>query len=173
VCPNPGCRRYSLSVSVRFFGPSMEFAKPVKKWRLVPASNAKPFPPYVPQAIRDDYEQACLIGDLSPKASATLARRALQGMIRDFWGIRKNRLIEEIETLKDKVDSMTWDAIDALRKIGNIGAHMEKDVNEIVDVAPDEATKLISLIEFLVQEWYVARAEKEARLLELAKIGRH
>jgi uncharacterized protein DUF4145 len=179
VCPNPKCRHYSLSVSIHWFQPQMQFrsdydsrlGQVVKTWTLVPASNAKAFPHYVPQTVREDYEQACLIRELSPKASATLARRALQGMIRDFWGVRENRLIDEIEVLRDKVDSMTWEAIDALRRIGNIGAHMEKDVNEIIDVAPDEATKLISLIEFLVQDWYVTRAEKEARLRELAKIG--
>ena len=31
-----------------------------------------------------------------------------------------------------------WQAIDAVRSIGNIGAHMEKDINLIVDVDPEE-----------------------------------
>jgi Domain of unknown function (DUF4145) len=92
-------------------------------------------------------------------------------MIRDFWKIQKPRLIEEIEGLKDKVDSLTWDAIDALRKLGNIGAHMEKDVNMIIDVDAAEAGKMISLIEILVKEWYVAREEKHARLSQLATIA--
>jgi len=37
------------------------------------------------------------------------------------------------------VDPLTWEAIDAVRKLGNIGAHMEKDINVIVDVDPEEA----------------------------------
>ena len=37
----------------------------------------------------------------------------------------------------------------AVRKVGNIGAHMEKDINVIVDVDPDEAQHLIGLITFL------------------------
>jgi hypothetical protein len=53
----------------------------------------------------------------------------------------------------------------------NIGAHMEKDVNLIIDVAPDEAVKLISLIEYLIRDWYVAREEKQARYREIAKIA--
>ncbi|MGE5568747.1 MAG: DUF4145 domain-containing protein [Rhodospirillales bacterium] len=125
----------------------------------------------MPQAIRGDYEEACQIVDASPKAAATLARRALQGMIRDFWGIRKPRLIDEIEALKNKVDSLTWGAIDGLRQIGNIGAHMERDVNVIVDVEPDEAEKLIWLIEHLVKEWYVAREERKMRLGEVVKMA--
>jgi hypothetical protein len=31
------------------------------------------------------------------------------------------------------------DAIDHVRKIGNIGAHMEADINVIVEVEPKEA----------------------------------
>jgi Domain of unknown function (DUF4145) len=30
--------------------------------------------------------------------------------------------------LEEKVDPQTWDAIDSVRKIGNIGAHMEADI---------------------------------------------
>ena len=45
----------------------------------------------------------------------------------------------EIDAIKDKVDPLTWKSIDATRKIGNIGAHMEKDINLIVDVDPKEA----------------------------------
>jgi hypothetical protein len=48
-----------------------------------------PLPDYIPEQIKDDYYEACSILNLSPKASATLARRCLQGMIRDFWGITK------------------------------------------------------------------------------------
>jgi hypothetical protein len=54
------------------------------EWKLLPESRAKEFPDYVPAAILDDYRQACRIASFSPKASATLARRCLQGMIRDF-----------------------------------------------------------------------------------------
>ncbi len=44
-------------------------------------------------------------------------------MIHDFWGIYEKNLNAEITTLKDKVTSAQWAALDGLRKIGNIGAH--------------------------------------------------
>lgn len=66
-------------------------------------------------------------------------RRCLQGMIRDFWGISKRILFDEIQELKGKVTGSSWDAIDAIREIGNVGAHMEKDVNIVIDVEPEEA----------------------------------
>ena len=84
-------------------------------------------------------------------------------MIRDFWGIQKSRLIDEIEELKSHVDALTWEAIDGLRRLGNIGAHMERDINTITDVEPHEAELLIGLIENLLKDWYIARHDKEER----------
>ena len=51
-----------------------------------------------------------------------------------------------------------------MRKLGNIGAHMEKDINVIVDVDPNEADLLIGLIETVLREWYVAREDRKARM---------
>lgn len=85
-------------------------------------------------------------------------------MIRDFYGISKNRLVDEIKAIQDKVDPITWSAIDAVRNIGNIGAHMEKDINLIVDVDPQEAQMLIGLIEMLLKEWYIAKHERQKQL---------
>jgi hypothetical protein len=141
------------------------------RWNLIPPSSAKPFPDYIPKAILADYEEACLIRDLSPKASATLARHCLQGIIRDFWEVKPGRLYDEIDAIKDKVDPLTWNAIDAVRKVGNIGAHMEKDINLIVDVEPNEAELLINLIETLLKDWYIAREERRARLLAITGIA--
>ncbi|MFH4289477.1 DUF4145 domain-containing protein, partial [Acinetobacter baumannii] len=78
---------------------------------LKPNSSAKTFPDYIPKAVLDDYNEACLIRDLSPKASATLSRRCLQGMIRDYWGVSKNTLNEEIKAIKDRIDPIIWQAI--------------------------------------------------------------
>lgn len=128
---------------------------------IKPNSRAKQFPDYIPLAILNDYNEACAIVNLSPKSSATLSRRCLQGMIRDFWGISKSRLFDEINALEGKVPITQWKVIDAVRKIGNIGAHMEKDINLIVDIEPDEAQKLIKLIEHLIEQWYINRHEQE------------
>ena len=110
-----------------------------------PQSIAKKYPDYIPSRIREDYEEACAIIFLSPKASATLARRCLQGMIRDFWGISKRNLYDEISELEGKVQPDLWAALDGLRQLGNIGAHMERDTNIIVEIDSGEAEKLIKL----------------------------
>ena len=41
---------------------------------------------------------------------------------------------------------------------------MEKDINLIIDVEPNEADLLIELIETLLRDWYITRHERESRL---------
>jgi hypothetical protein len=173
-CPNPDCKEYTLTVTLHDHvesTPNWKDLKAKKTWSLIPQASIKVFPSYIPVQIISDYEEACLIKDLSPKASATLSRRCIQGVIRDFWGISKGRLVDEIEALREKVDPVTWAAIDAVRKIGNIGAHMEKDINLIVDVEPREAGLLIGLIENLINDWYVVREERKKRMQEIVNIA--
>ena len=172
VCPNVECHEYSLSVALYDYAYAKskgrwEYGKRIKSWNLVPQASVRVFPDYVPKVILGDYKESCLIKDLSPKASATLARRCLQGMIRDVWKVKDKNLKREIEKIKTKVDPLTWKAIDAVRGIGNIGAHMEKDIDVIVDVEPEEASLLIDLIEKLIMEWYVHAHEKEKMLQEI------
>lgn len=138
---------------------------------IYPRSLAKIFPDYIPSQIREDYEEAYAILHYSPKASATLSRRCLQGMIRDFWGITKATLFLEIDALKNNIPATQYKAIDALRKLGNIGAHMEKDTNLIVEIEPDEAEKLLKLIEILMQQWYINRHDQEDLYREITEIS--
>ncbi len=137
---------------------------------LYPTSLAKQFPDYIPKAIKEDYQEAYSILSLSPKASATLSRRCLQGMIRDFWQVKPGILFDEINAIQNKVSPAQWKAIDSLRSLGNIGAHMEKDVNEIVEIDDGEAEKLIKLIELLIEKWYIARHDEEVLLNEIVEI---
>jgi hypothetical protein len=48
---------------------------------------------------------------------------------------------------------------------------MEKDINLIVDVDPNEAELLINLIETLFQDWYINREERKKRLQSIVDIG--
>ncbi|MBW6506204.1 MAG: DUF4145 domain-containing protein [Rhodobacteraceae bacterium] len=183
VCVNPECGKLTVEASIRedltvrpFNGGLRHSSKKdgitLFSGRLIPESEAKPQPECIPAPLREDYYEACRIRDLSAKASATLSRRCLQGMIRDFCGVRKETLAKEVMALKALVDSEkgpkgvsieSVDAIDYVRGIGNIGAHMEKDINHIVPVDTQEAQRLIGLIESLFEDWYVAREKRQAR----------
>jgi hypothetical protein len=177
VCPNSNCSEFTIKADLNGMAitpqqfPDEVIEPPIKSWSLRPDCRAKSFPSYIPLQIRKDYEEACLIASLSPKASATLSRRCLQGMIRDFHGVKEKNLFDEIKSIKNKVDPTIWKAIDSVRSVGNIGAHMEKDIDLIIDVAPNEATSLIALIEMLLKEWYVGRHEREQELQSIIAIG--
>ena len=151
-CSNGRCRKITVIARNRSDGHQVDIA---------PQHVFRQFPDYIPAPIRADYEEASQILDLSPKAAATLLRRCLQGMIRDFWGISKSRLIDEVMELKNHVPAAQWKAIDGLRQLGNIGAHMEKDVNLIIDIEKEDALGLLQLIELLMIQWYVNRHEQE------------
>ncbi len=92
-------------------------------------------------------------------------------MIRDFHGIKKNTLNEEITALNGVIPNDEWQAIDALRSIGNIGAHMEKDVNLIVSISEGEADKLIAFIEYLFKQWYVKRHDDQENLATIKALA--
>ncbi len=186
-CANSECLGYQLDVSLitgRYNDNTGNFyvhqPETIRKFRLLPESFAKTLPDYIPLALREDYLEACRVRDLSPKSAATLARRCLQGMIRDFCGISQPTLFKEIVALKDLADNHnapkgvsidSIEAIDHIRQIGNIGAHMERDISVIVDVDPEEAQVLIELLETLFEERYVERHKREERFARVKKIA--
>ena len=165
-CPNDLCKKET--VVVQGHNGSIDN----RRIMVYPEAIYRNFPDYVPESIRQDYVEACMIRERSPKASATLSRRCLQGMIRDFWKVSgKRSLFDEIDAIKGFVPPSQWAAIDATRKIGNIGAHMEKDVNVVIDVEPDEADSLLKLIELLIDKWYIARHDEEELYSQITAMG--
>lgn len=178
-CRNPDCNHLALDVKTyelrEYTNPdstvSITRGAIAKQWKLVPESRAIPWPDYVPDAVKQDYVEACKTESLSPKASAALSRRCLQAIIRIFYGISKARLVEEIDALESLVDGPVLEALHALRKIGNIGAHPERDPTVIVDIEEGEAGEMIDLIEILIRETYVARHEREATLNRVREIA--
>lgn len=163
LCPSCG------KISIIVHNPQQNFTIPIS-----PKCIRKTFPDYIPEQIRQDYEEACMIAEISPKASATLSRRCIQGMIRDFWGITQNSLCNEIDEVAKKpaVSELQKNALHALRNIGNIGAHPEREIELMVDVEPDEAKKMISLIEFFMQNWYIKRHDEEEMMKEIINFAK-
>ena len=156
----PSCHEYSVQLAS---------SKGLFSFNYPPYTGIT-LPDYIPEAIRKDYVEACSILDASPKASATLSRRCLQGMIRDFWGVTSGNLAGEIDLIKDKIPADQYRVLNGVRRLGNIGAHMEKDVNLIVDIDPGEAQKLVKLLELLLKDWYIARHEREELYREILVI---
>jgi hypothetical protein len=185
-CADPKCQRVSVAVSLglgtsdRFSGQDLIPESVFWASVLYPGKVGKPFPEHVPAAMLEDYKEAWSIIDLSPKSSATLARRCLQAMIRDFCGIKRRTLFHEIDALRelageDKlprgVDPDTIGAMLALKDVGNIGAHMSEVDGLILDVEPGEAETLLALIEMLFADWYVTRGKRAERIAAVLGVG--
>ena len=183
-CANSECQKATVSVflgttnshDARSLNPASQFIAQ----RVYPPRQGKPYPVGVPLPMLEDYNEAWAIVDLSPKSSATLARRCLQSMIRDFCGISLKNLHQEIEALEKAlkadalprgVDVETVEAMKAVRDVGNIGAHMSELDGVIVNVKPGEAEALLKLIEMLFEDWYVARHKRQISLKEIEAIG--
>ncbi|MDA8099180.1 MAG: DUF4145 domain-containing protein [Nitrospiraceae bacterium] len=174
VCPNPRCREFSLSASLHtleIVGNRSYTGKHLKSWNLVPPSRARSFPVSVPEAVLEDYREACLLQGLSAKTAAALARRCLSSMLRDFWRVQPGSLSDELRQVKGTVDPLTWEAIESVRNTGRIGARMEGESAEVRETEEGEAQLLIGLIETLIVDWYVAREERRKRLEEIRQIA--
>jgi len=48
---------------------------------------------------------------------------------------------------------------------------MEKDINLVIEVEPQEAQLLIGLIEILIRDWYITRHERQVHLAEIVAIA--
>lgn len=132
---------------------------------IKPSSSAVVYPDYVPSDPVQDYSEAVMIAELSPRASLTLSRRALQGLIRlKFPEIKQGALYNEINSLDDVVIGPEKAALHALRDLGNIGAH-PKEIAE--QVKQEEAMHATKIIEFIIKKWYIEPHEDNEALEQI------
>jgi hypothetical protein len=162
ICPN--CSR----VIVQIIEGSTENGVEKRRRIVVPRSSSRPpAPPEVPSEIRVDYEEACQVLEISPKASAALSRRCLQSVLRDGAGVTPGNLATEIDKVIEggKLQSTIAESLDAVREIGNFAAHPSKSVTtgEIVEVEPDEAEWNLDVLEALFDVFYIQPKQLEAK----------
>ena len=169
VCPRRQCKEWSLQIWLGVKGE--------KKHTYVAAiprlGQAQSFPTEagIPQEILADYREGVAISHESPKAAATMFRRALQGMIRHRWGVKnKPHLYAEIKAIRHQVSAEVRQALLDVKDMGNIGAHMEQDVNLVLDVTAEEASALMRVIEMVMNDWYVEQMHRKTALASVREI---
>jgi hypothetical protein len=140
-------------------------------------------PSEVSPEIADDYIEACNVLPISPKASAALARRCLQNILRAH-GYKDKDLSREIDQLLNEKDpskgipSTLRTTIDGIRNFGNFSAHPITDVTslQIIDVEPHEAEWCLEILEEMFDHFYVkpeqAKAKKAALDAKLKAAGK-
>ena len=134
---------------------------------LWPESGARPAPQEVKTeapSVADDFYEATAVLPKSKKASAALARRCLQTILREKGGTQSHNLSGQIDEIINNLPQELGQNVDAVRQVGNFAAHEMKSTNsgEIADVEEGEAEWLLSILEDLFQHYYVAPAKARA-----------
>jgi len=170
-CPN--CRKMIVSLYQKFQTPKVQANTWEEKESIVyPEKKFRhSLSPDVPKSFSEDYNEASLVLNVSPKASAALSRRCLQNMLREKAHVTKGNLSDEIQEILDSKQLPTYLAtpLDAIRHIGNFGSHPVKSTNtgEILEVEPGEAEWLLSILEGLFDFYFVQPQKMEVRRNEL------
>ncbi|MDG2790897.1 DUF4145 domain-containing protein [Vibrio parahaemolyticus] len=141
---------------------------------VYPATMSRPEPStIVPQKYREDFIEASMILNISPKASAALSRRCLQSILREHANVKKGSLEKEIQQVIDsnQLPSYISQAIDAIRNIGNFAAHPLKcsSTGEIVEVEAGEAEWNLEVLESLFDFYFVQPSILKSKQDELNK----
>lgn len=165
-CTNSDCRAQILH---RRRTPIAPPAGPVPvaadEWQLVYPRRPvrRPADSSVPTSFAVDYSEACAVLNDSPKASAALARRCLQSVLREMVG-KQASLEKEIDEATSKLPSDLASDLHGLRHLGNFAAHPMKDTMTaaIVDVEPGEAEWTLDLVDSLFDYVYVAPQQRSA-----------
>jgi hypothetical protein len=131
-----------------------------------------PAPKEAPPKVAQDFWEACLVLNDSPKASAALSRRCLQAVLNGN-GYSGRDLAKQIDAFlaDQKVPSYLHDSVDMIRNFGNFSAHPidDKTTLQIIDVEPEEAQTCLDVLRSLFDFYYVQPERIRARKAELDK----
>lgn len=181
-CPNQKCQRLIVKLSGGTYEPRGGYLEVKKFERLaMPIGATRPgAPPEVDAHVAEDFNEAILIQPFSAKASAALARRCLQTILREKASVKKGDLANEISEVLSNGHIPTYlsESIDAIRNIGNFAAHPIKSTSTgtIVPVEPDEVEWLLDVLESLMDFYYVQpallKAKRERLNMKLSDAGK-
>jgi hypothetical protein len=177
-CKCPSCKKLIIKLEILRFG-GRDLSRQEYLVRPKTISRA-PLPSEVPPGFANDYNEACLVLADSPKASAALSRRCLQNLLREKAKTTKKDLFDQIQEVIDskKLPSYLSEDLDAVRNIGNFGAHpiKSKKTGEIIEVEPGEAEWNLNILEQLFDFYFVqpeiSRKKRESLNKKLKDAGK-
>lgn len=131
-------------------------------WPQVAARD--PIPLQIPPHIAQDYAEAAMILQLSPKASAALSRRCLQMVLKEQGGTTSKNLSDQIDEVLTTLPTHIAQNLDSIRVIGNFAAHPIKSqvTGAIIDVEPGEAEWNLDVLDALF-DFYFVRPDLEQK----------
>jgi Domain of unknown function (DUF4145) len=137
--------------------------------QLLPPATGVIYPSEsVPESILRDYNEAHLIRDLSPRSAAMLARRCLQQIIRSFYDVSGEKTLHgEIMAISGKIDQPLFDALMAIKWIGNEAVHGDA---EVVEVAGNDVDVVMGAIDWLIDATYMEKRRREQGLQRVMEL---
>jgi hypothetical protein len=159
-CPNLDC----AGIVTAAFTAMESLGRPIA---TLPRPTVKIPNALIPAPVRADVFEARMCYSVGAyKGTAVLCRRALQGACVEQGANPKKKLHGQIEEVVEanKVHGSLKDWADAIRLIGNSGAHVGDDGLE--DVTHDEADDILAFTEEFMELTYVARERVKQRLAE-------
>lgn len=112
--------------------------------KIYPISSSAPLPSEdMPEDVKEDYEEARLVVEVSPRSAAALLRLALQKLMRHLGESGENLNDDIANLVKKGLPEKIQKALDALRVIGNNAVHPGE-----LDLRDDKETAL-ALFELL------------------------
>lgn len=162
----PTCHRFILALNERYNRYVVEGDNRYHNQRTFlcypKAISRAPLPEEVPEGYAQDYREACVTIQDSPKASAALSRRCLQHILREQAKVKHGNLANEIQEVLDsgKLPTHLLNSLDVVRNTGNFAAHPVKSTasGEIMDVEPGEAEWNLDVLEALFDFYFVQPA---------------
>ena len=148
---------------------------PPEVWSIVyPSSPPPKVSSDVPEALRADYIEAHQVLPISPKASAALSRRVLQGIL-NGQGYNQRNLYDQIQKVLAEEDpnkvlpTGLRGLMQAVHRFGNFSAHQITDLTtlQIIDVDPEEAEWCLGIIDVLFDHYFVGPALNAKMLSDL------
>lgn len=131
-----------------------------------PVGGSRPVPTEVAaddEDVATDMHEAAAVLPVSPKASAALARRALQHILVRKAGVDpKASLAAQIDQVLDNLPADIRSNIDLIRNFGNVAAHPIESEGTILDVEPGEAAFTLDVLWDVADLYYVRRARSAA-----------
>lgn len=139
----PACSEAIITLMAR----NSEGNPNVGPYLIFPRKSSRPqAPKEVPAHIADDYREACLVREDSPKASAALSRRCLQMVLREN-GFAQHDLAPAIQAALDShiLPMALAENVDAIRNIGNFALYgrISRTNFPCAEVEPCRATRKI------------------------------
>ena len=163
TCNNPKCNKTTV-IAVNDDGEQID---------ILPSKYQKCFPNYIPQPIIRDFQEGVSIINYSPRASAILFRKCLEGMIKNCFGVCEKKLYDSIDKIfkNNQISAGQKEMLDSIRRIGNICAHFQSEDNSLFDYTSDEVNKIKDVLEYLFEEWYIEPNRRKKLQEEISQMA--